>query len=280
MSSGADNSLAQIAAFVNQATPPVDARSRAANAILDTIGVALAGSIEPAARIVRGTLEPQDPRTLGLWDRRTSESFDRRTMGACSMWGTPHHVSPPDAPLANGTAAHALDFDDMCFVSLAHPSAPAVPAIIAAGEMTGASGRAVLDAYIAGFEIQARLGRLMNPRHYQRGWHCTSTLGVMSARRRQSIARPRQGRRRSRTRHRRIVSVWPEGKLRTMVKPLHADWQRARRDGRAAAKGGMTAGEKAIDGPQGYCTRSMRGEDLDRGFRSRSRGRFWIPASR
>jgi hypothetical protein len=95
--------------------------------------------------------EPSNPRTLepsGLWDRRTSESFDRRTTGACSIWGTPHHVSAPDAALANGTAAHALDFDDMCFVSLAHPSAPLVPAIIAAGEMVGASGRAVLDAYV------------------------------------------------------------------------------------------------------------------------------------
>src|SRR6188768_167388 len=113
MASASATALAQIAAFANQAAPPAVARSRASNAILDTIGVALAGSIEPAARIVRGALEPPDARTLGLWDRRTSESFDRRTTGACSVWGTPHHISAPDAALANGTAAHALDFDDM-----------------------------------------------------------------------------------------------------------------------------------------------------------------------
>jgi len=267
MSSGAVGCLTQIAAFVNQATPPIDARSRASNAVLDTIGVALAGSIEPAVRIVRGTLEPQDPRTLGLWDRRTSESFDRRTTGACSIWGTPHHVSAPDAALANGTAAHALDFDDMCFVSLAHPSAPLVPAIIAAGEMVGASGRAVLDAYVVGFEIQARLGRLMNPRHYQRGWHCTSTLGVMSA---AAGASRLLGLDKAAIAHALAIAASSASGLKenfgTMVKPLHSGL--AARDGVMAAllaKGGMTASEKAIDGPQGYLhALDSEREDLDR----------------
>src|SRR5436189_56550 len=44
-----------------------------------------------------------------------------------------------------------------------------------------AAGRAFLDAYIVGFEIEARLGPVMNPRHYERGWHCTSTLGTIGA---------------------------------------------------------------------------------------------------
>jgi 2-methylcitrate dehydratase PrpD len=254
MSSGAVGSLGQIAAFVNQATPLAEARSRAANAILDTMGVALAGSIEPAARIARGTLEPADPRALGLWDRRTSESSDRRAAGPCSIWGTSLHVPAPDAALANGTAAHALDYDDMCFVSLAHPSAPLVPAIIAVGEMVAASGRAVLDAYVVGFEIQARLGRLMNPRHYQRGWHCTSTLGVMSA---AAGAARLLGLDAAATAHALAIAASSASGLKenfgTMVKPLHAGL--ASRDGVMAAllaKGGMTASEKAIDGPQGY----------------------------
>src|SRR5262249_56758582 len=90
-------------------------------------------------------------------------------------------ASATGAALANGAAAHALDFDDMCFVSLAHPSAPLVSGALAAAELVGASGRALLDAYVVGFEIEARLGRTMNPKHYQRGWHCTSTLGTIGA---------------------------------------------------------------------------------------------------
>ena len=247
-------SLAQIAAFVHGAAPSVESRSRAANAILDTIGVALAGSTEPAARIVQVTLEPSNAQNLGPWERRTSESADRRASGPCAIWGTSLHGSATDAAFANGVAAHALDFDDMCFVSLAHPSAPLVPAVIAAGEVAGASGPAVLDAYVVGFEIQARLGRLMNPRHYQRGWHCTSTLGVMSA---AAGASRLFGLDASATAHALAIAASSASGLKenfgTMVKPLHAGL--AARDGVLAAllaRGGMTASEKAIDGPQGY----------------------------
>ena len=261
------SSLAQIAAFVNEATPPAGCRSRAANAILDTIGVALAGSAEPAARIVQATLEPSNARTLGPWERRTSDWADRRASGPCSIWGTTHHGSAPVAAFANGTAAHALDFDDMCFVSLAHPSAPLAPAIMAAGELAGAPGRAVLDAYVVGFEVQARLGRLMNPRHYQRGWHCTSTLGVMSA---AAGASRLLGLDASATAHALAIAASSASGLKenfgTMVKPLHAGL--AARDGVMAAllaKGGLTASEKALDGPQGYLKAlDSERDDLDR----------------
>jgi 2-methylcitrate dehydratase PrpD len=142
----------------------------------------------------------------------------------------------------------------MCFVSLAHPSAPLVPAVIAAGEMSGASGRAVLDAYVIGFEIQARLGQLMNPRHYQRGWHCTSTLGTISA---AAGASRLLGLDTATTEHALAIAASSASGLKenfgTMVKPLHAGL--AARDGVTAArlaKGGLTGSAKAIDGPQGY----------------------------
>ena len=126
------------------------------------MGVTLAGAGEPAARIVQRVVE-------------------QNGAGACRVLGTPLRAGAGDAALANGTAAHALDFDDMCFVSLAHPSAPLVAAALAAAELAGASGRALLDAYIVGFELEGRLGLAMNPRHYRRGWHCTSTLGTIGA---------------------------------------------------------------------------------------------------
>jgi len=154
--------MRSLAKFVASATPPREARIVAGRAFLDTVGVTLAGACEPAARSVQRVLADENG-------------------GPCTVIGTSMRAAAANAALANGTAAHALDFDDMCFVSLAHPSAPLVPATLAAAEAIGASGGAILDAYVIGFEIGARLGRAMNPRHYQRGWHCTATLGTIGA---------------------------------------------------------------------------------------------------
>src|SRR5205823_11762156 len=98
--------------------------------------------------------------------------------GPSRILGTELSVNAGWAALANGTAAHALDYDDMCFVSLAHPSAPLVSALLALGEKTGAPGRKLLEAYVIGFEVEGVLGRVMNPRHYQSGWHCTCTIAT------------------------------------------------------------------------------------------------------
>src|SRR5262245_7120366 len=162
-------------------------------------------------------------------------------------------ASASGAALANGTAAHALDFDDMCFVSLAHPSAPLVPALLAAGEVVGARGATLLHAYIVGFEVETRLGQALNPRHYQRGWHCTSTLGTVGAA--AGVARVLEldaaaaG-------HALAIAASAAAGLKenfgTMVKPLHAGL--AARSAVTAgflARSGMTASAKALDGPQG-----------------------------
>src|SRR2546428_763355 len=153
----------KIAEFITAAKPPVAARQRAATALCDTVGVILAGVPEVAANIIRRTV--------------VAESH-----GNCRVLGTAERASAGDAALANGVAAHAHDYDDMCFVSMAHPSCALVPSILAAGELTGVSGSAVLDAYIVGFEVECRLGLVMNPRHYhERGWHCTSSIGTLGA---------------------------------------------------------------------------------------------------
>jgi 2-methylcitrate dehydratase PrpD len=226
--------LAVLAEFVTGAQPPAAARARAAAALLDTVGVTLAGSVEPAARIVQSTIEsrPDGPVIIGAGLR----------------------AAAPGAALANGTAAHALDYDDMCFVSLAHPSAPLVPAVLAVGELSGSSGAALLDAYVVGFEIEARFGRLMNPRHYQRGWHCTSTLGVLGA----AAASSRLvGLDSGAVAHALGIAASSASGLKdnfgSMVKPLHAGL--AARDGVLAtllARGGLTASAQALDGPQGF----------------------------
>ena len=212
------------------------ARQRAARAFVDTCGVMLAGAAEPAARIVQ------------------SMAAEEGT-GECRVAGTSVTTSPALAAFANGVAAHALDYDDMCFVSLAHPSCVLVPALLAAGELAHADARTVLDAYVIGFEIECRLGLVMNPRHYhQRGWHCTSSIGTLGAA--AAVARL-LGLDANATRHALGIAASSacglKENLGSMVKPLHAGM--AARNGVTAAqlaKRGFTANPHAIDGPQGY----------------------------
>jgi 2-methylcitrate dehydratase PrpD len=220
--------------FLVHATPPAAARMAAARAVLDTVGVALAGAGEPAARAVQ--------RVIG------------ETPGPCTVLGLLARATAGDAALANGTAAHALDYDDMCFVSLAHPSAPLVAAALAVAEAAGSSGRALLDAYVIGFEVEGRLGRVMNPRHYQRGWHCTSTLGTIGA---AAAAARLFGLDAAACGHALAIAASEASGLKenfgTMVKPLHAGL--AARNGVLAAqlaRAGMTASAAAIEGPQGF----------------------------
>ena len=248
---------ARLGEFVVSAPAPAEARARAALAVLDTVGVTLAGASEPASRIVQALV--------------TTEHGD-----ACGVFGTAGRASASSAALANGTAAHALDYDDMCFVSLAHPSAPLVPAALAAGELVGSPGSAVLDAYVVGFEIEVRLGQLMNPRHYQRGWHCTSTIGTIGA---AAAVSRLLGLDAAAAGHALAIAASEASGLKenfgTMVKPLHAGL--AARNGVHAgllAKGGMTASARALDGPQGFL-RAMDGEHVAMGDALADLGRRW-----
>jgi 2-methylcitrate dehydratase PrpD len=242
--------------FVVEAAPPAPGREAAARAVLDTIGVALAGAVEPAARAVQRVV--------------------RESHGSCTILGLATGASPGDAALANGTSAHALDYDDMCFVSLAHPSAPLVAAALAAAEAAGGSGRSLLDAYVVGFEIEARLGRAMNPRHYQRGWHCTSTLGTIGA---AAAAARLLGLDEAACGHALAIAASEASGLKenfgTMVKPLHAGL--AARNGVLAAqlaRCGMTASAAAIDGPQGFLA-AMDGEHASLSEYVGDLGRRW-----
>lgn len=128
--------------------------------ILDTVGVTLAGAIEPCARIVAKQL------TRG---------------GPSLLFGTADRLAPLDAALANGTASHALDFDDMQNNLGGHPSAPILPALFAQADAEPVDGKAFIAAYVAGFEAECKFGRGVNFHHYTKGWHPTATLGVLGA---------------------------------------------------------------------------------------------------
>lgn len=225
----------RLAEFVATVAVPDKAREAARLALQDTVGVILAGAAEPSATAVQRVALAETAR------------------GPSSILGTPHTTGASWAALANGTAAHALDFDDMCWTTLAHPSAPLVAAGIAAAEALGEGGRAVLDGYAVGFEVEAVLGSVMNPSHYESGWHCTATLGTIGAA--AAAARVLGLGVEATSRALSIAASEASGlkeNFGTMVKPLQAGL--AARNGVLAAflaREGLTASERAIDGPQG-----------------------------
>jgi 2-methylcitrate dehydratase PrpD len=102
--------------------------------------------------------------------------------GGATVCGDSKTYSPAVAALLNGALGHSLDFDDTHADSSLHPSAPVVPAAFAVGEMVGASGREVMTAIVAGYEVCCRLGNALDPTsHYARGFHPTATAGTFGA---------------------------------------------------------------------------------------------------
>ena len=151
----------RIAAVRFDALPP-DAVHWARVAILDTVGCTLAGASEPCARIVA----------------RVSASS-----GPCLVFGTAQRVAPLDAALINGTASHALDYDDCSDTLGGHPSAPILPALFALAETRAVSGRDFVAAYV-------RAGR---PRHGSRAASTfTITKRAGTRRRRSACSAPPQ----------------------------------------------------------------------------------------
>src|SRR3981189_1113739 len=102
--------------------------------------------------------------------------------GKATVFGDAKSWTPAVAALLNGALGHSLDFDDTHADSSLHPSAPVVPAAFAVGELVGASGRDVLTAIVAGYEVCCRLGNALDPTsHYARGFHPTATAGTYGA---------------------------------------------------------------------------------------------------
>jgi 2-methylcitrate dehydratase PrpD len=159
------NSIEQIAAWavaLQSDQVPSAAFAVAKQAFRDTIAVSLSGSQLDSTRIV-ATLA----RELGQGG------------GTCSVIGRGFRADVLSAALANGTAAHAELFDDNSEPMMAHPSASLVSALLPLAQSRGLSGAEVLLAYVAGFEVNVALGRQLNPRLYEAGWHVTRTLGVL-----------------------------------------------------------------------------------------------------
>jgi len=102
--------------------------------------------------------------------------------GHATVMGDPQLRSPFAAAMLNGALGHSLDFDDTHAASSLHPSAPVVPAALAAAETIGATGSQTIAAIVAGYEVCCRIGLAIDPTaHYARGFHPTATAGTFGA---------------------------------------------------------------------------------------------------
>lgn len=123
----------------------------------------LAGSVEEAAVRIGATFEPVSP-------RGGFPSFDQMV-----------HLCAEDAALLYGTAAHALDYDDVSMLAISHPSAPVLAALLAAEDWTKVSGAQIAEAHAIGTEAMVRMGQAIGFAHYELGFHATATMGVFGA---------------------------------------------------------------------------------------------------
>lgn len=131
--------------------------------IVDVVGVSLAATAHPL------------PRRVLDHARRIYAP------GAAGALGFPDRLSPVGAALVNGTAGHALDFDDTSYTGIMHGSTVVLPAALAATEEVGGDGRRLLEAFIAGSEVAYAVAMLCTTRHYFKGWWSTATFGVFGA---------------------------------------------------------------------------------------------------
>src|SRR5437762_11055569 len=132
---------AKIAGFVTElkyASIPTAAVQTAKIAVRDCLGVALAGSREEDAKICAAVARQENARE------------------DVSVIGQGFKTSALNAALANGTAAHALDFDHS-FTLMGQPTAPTIPAVFALGESVGATRRQSIAAYVVRYDATGKL---------------------------------------------------------------------------------------------------------------------------
>jgi 2-methylcitrate dehydratase PrpD len=153
--------IARFTVETGNAEIPPEARRTASAAAFDCVGVALAGAAQPLGRMMIELAREEGGRP------------DATVIGGGLC------TSPAMAALANGTLAHALDYDDMG--SFGHPSVVLLPPVLALGEKLGASGREILDAYVIGFEVGAGLCAASHYVQTERGFHTTALFGTMGA---------------------------------------------------------------------------------------------------
>ncbi|RJG40852.1 MmgE/PrpD family protein [Mesorhizobium sp. DCY119] len=227
--------LAERACTIRREDLPDTAVTIARQCILDWFAVTLPGASEPAVTLLADELLSDGARPtatlVGLQDR----------------------TSAANAALINGTASHAIDFDDVNMAILGHPTVAILPGLLALAEEISASQDEVLAAFVAGYDVVCRTGALMSPGHYHHGFHATATVGSIGAA--AVCARLLKLDAETTATAYGIAATMASGlksMFGTMCKPLHAG--RAAQNGLQAArlaKRGFTSRQDALECAQG-----------------------------
>jgi 2-methylcitrate dehydratase PrpD len=257
----ASQALAEFIASLRYEDLPAEVVSAARRHILDAVGVSLAAAARGEAS--------------GLVDMTRSWAGARESTIIGHEFGAP----APFAALANGTLAHALDFDDTHVESVVHPSAVVMPAAFAVGEEVGARGAEMLAAAVAGYEVAGRVGAAAPGRFQVRGFDTTGVVGTFAA---AAVAAKLWGLSAEETTHALGIAgsqssgVFAYLSAGSETKRLHAGW--AAHGGVIAAdlaRRGLTGPPTVFEGPHGLFDALLHGEDVDRARLVRGLGAEW-----
>jgi 2-methylcitrate dehydratase PrpD len=248
--------LGRFVAGVSFERLPARAVDVARTGFIDCIATMIAGAGEAAPQLLRKALNP--------------------TSGDATLYFTGERCPAPEAAWINGTAGHALDYDDVASLR-GHPSTVLVPAILAEGEALGASGRAMLAAYVAGYETWAELAWRDPGHHHRKGWHPTGIFGPIGAA--AACASLRHLDADGASRALALAASQSGGVMAnfgTMTKPFHAG--RSAHSGLIAARLaelGFTASADALEHPQGFLSAVSPEGQVDRETPPEGLGREW-----
>jgi aconitate decarboxylase len=155
--------LADFATTLQYDDLPAATVAHAKLSILDTVGCAVFGATLPWIDMLR--------------------QFVLAEEGAAqaTLWGSNTKVTRTQAALVNATAGHAFELDDIHMGGMIHPGALALGASLAVGESAEISGRELLTAVVAGYEVGARVGLAVGIMHFRAGYHPQGTVGVFAA---------------------------------------------------------------------------------------------------
>ncbi|WP_332747005.1 MmgE/PrpD family protein [Hydrogenophaga sp.] len=163
-------------------------------------------------------------------------------------------VDMASAALVNGITSHTFDFDDTHLKTIIHPAGPVASAVLALAEQRGSSGRDVLDALVLGIDVACRIGNVMYPDHYDRGWHITGSTGMLGAA--AGCARLLKLSEQQTAMALGIAASQPVGlreQFGTMTKPFHPGGAaRAGLMSALLASKGFTASPRALEAPRGF----------------------------
>lgn len=163
------NEIAQIGQCYQYSNLPPEVIVVAKHCLLDWLGVTIAGAQAEASTLLRDILQQEGGNSVATYI------------------GTAKKGSLLNAAEVNGTAAHAIDFDDLHVPAhlpngaIGHPSAPVIGALLPLSEVRALSGRDFMTALVSGIETECRVGLLVAPGHYAEGWHSTATIGTFGA---------------------------------------------------------------------------------------------------